>query len=115
VRFLQGGPGLAWRLGGFMPYGFILGRVENASPWSSFLTTGGGAELGVVYQQPALQADLGARAIQFDNGFRRERVRARVTLPLAQNHAVRGVCEHHGWDGGGERDECRLEWRYYYD
>lgn len=114
VRFLESGPGLAWRAGGIMPYGFVLARAEHASPWTPLIETGAGAELGLLYQKPGLQADLSARSVYFENDFRRHRLRARVTLPLSRNQALRGVCERNGWRGG-ERDECRLEWRHYYD
>ena len=114
TRFLEAGPGLAWRTGGVMPYGFAIARAEHASPWTPLIETGAGAELGLLYQQPGLQADLSARGVYFENDFRRHRFRARVTLPLSQNQALRGVCERNGWRGG-ERDECRLEYRHYYD
>ncbi len=114
TRFLEAGPGLAWRLGGIMPYGLLRARAEHVSPWTPAIETGAGAELGLLYQKPGLQADLSARGVYFENDFRRHRFRARITLPVSQNQALRFACERNGW-GGGARDECRLEWRHYYD
>lgn len=114
VRFLEAGPGLAWRWNAIMPYGLLVARVENASSWTPLLETGGGAELGVVYQSPGLQADISVRGVYLENDFRRHRLRARVTLPLSQNNAVRGVCLRDGWRGD-HVDECRLEFRHYFD
>lgn len=116
LRFVQGGPGLSWRWGRFMPYGLLAARVENASGWTPFLETGGGAELGLLYHHPDFQAGFSAHGIWFENDFFRHRGELTLNVPLSRNLAVRAECSREGWrDDVDEVDECRLGLRHYFD
>lgn len=114
ARFIQGGPGLSWRRAGFQPYGFAVARAENVAGADPAFEVGGGGELGLLYHAPGVQLGLSTRGIYFGDSAYRHRSAATVNVPVARNDAVRATCEHEGWRGGDE-NECRMEWRHYFD
>lgn len=114
LRFVQGGPGLSWQWGRFLPYGLLAARVENTSGWTPFLETGGGAELGLLYHAPSLQLGATVSGIYFENDEYRHESSLTINLPLSRNHALRGECKREGWRGDGV-NECRLGYRFFFD
>lgn len=113
LRFVQGGPGLSWQWGRFLPYGFLSARVENASGWRPFLESGAGAELGLLYHAPAVQWGVSVSGTYFENDAYRHSSRFTLNLPLSRNNALRGECWRDGWRGDGI-NECRLEFRHFF-
>ncbi len=116
VRQLQGGPGLAWRLGNAKPHVFAVARMENNSAWEPLVRAGGGVRAGVLYYAGGFQWGAGTGGVYFSNDEYRHQSDLTLNVPLARNHALRAKVLHQGWrdDDGGET-EFRLSWRYFFD
>lgn len=112
--FLEGGPGASWRLGGLMPYAFMVGRAETVSGREPAVTLAGGAEIGAVHYAGGAQLGVDLQALALDDGTGRYRARVSAGVPLARNRALRGWCAHEAWQGR-EDNACQLGWRQYFD
>ncbi len=114
LLFLQGGPGLSWQFGPWLPYVLGVARLENIDFGKSGLEPGAGASAGLLYYGNGFQWSLGAASVYFDGGFYRNRLRLEGVLRLGRNLGLMGHCEQvearHLSAG-----ECGAGLRYFYD
>lgn len=111
--YVEGGPGLAWRRGAFMPYAFLKGRLEYNSVYDGFDGVGAGAQLGVLYYKGRLSARLGFDTVYFANEDWRLRASLGANWALSRNNALR-LSLSHGWYDDDEVSEWSLAWRHYF-
>lgn len=114
VRFVQGGPGLAWQVGDVMPYGFVSARFENNSVYSSFMEPGAGAQAGALWYLPQAQVNVGAEGYYFANDEYRHRQFLRINLPLGRQSALRAGWQRDAWRGENAQ-EFSLTWRQFFN
>ena len=114
VRFVQGGPGLTWQAGGFMPYAFAVARVENNSAYSPLLEGGGGASAGALWYLPWAEINLGGEGIYFGNDEYRHRQFFHVNIPLGRQDALRAEWQRDAWRGDNENG-FSISWRHFFD
>ena len=114
TRFVRGGAGLAWRVGNWLPYGYVQARAENNDNLDPFLNTGAGAELGVLRHGRFYSLQLGGESLYFADDQYRHRALAGVQVPLHQQHGLRLSGVHDEWRGGRETS-WMLTWRFYFD
>ncbi|MCH2556200.1 MAG: DUF4105 domain-containing protein [Alcanivorax sp.] len=114
VRYLQGGAGASWRLGNLQPYLLASARAENNSEFAPLITTGGGAEAGILYHAGRWQWQAGGAGHYFVNDVYRHRSTLAVQYALTRQQGLRAEVEREGWRGDGET-EFKLQWRWYYD
>lgn len=114
TRFVRGGPGLAWRVGRWLPYGYLQARVENNDNVDPFFNTGGGAELGVLRHGNRYSFHLSAESLYFADDQYRHRGQIGLQLPLNQQNGIRLSALHDEWRGGRE-SSWMMTWRYYFD
>lgn len=122
VRFVQGGPGLTWQLGGVLPYGFVTARLENNSAYTPFLQAGGGAQAGLLAYLGRSQWDVGARGVYFGNDEYRYRYAVSGQFNLARQHGLRLEAWQDNWRTETDRrwitdheNGFTLSWLYYVD
>lgn len=114
VRFVQGGPGVTWQAGNFMPYGFLTARLENNSAYSSFLEPGGGAQAGLLWYLPRAQVNAGGEGYYFANDEYRHRQFLRINVPLGRQSAIRAEWQRDGWRGDNDKG-FSLTWRQFFN
>ncbi|MFP1680186.1 DUF4105 domain-containing protein [Alloalcanivorax sp. C16-2] len=114
ARYVQGGAGASWRLGNLQPYLLASARAENNSDFAPLITTGGGAEAGILYHAGRWQWQLGGAGHYFINDVYRHRTTLAVQYALARQHGLRAEVEREGWRGDGDT-EFKLQWRWYFD
>lgn len=112
--FLQGGPGLSWRLGDLMPYVLATVRLEHDWAIAPAFRIGGGAEAGVLYYGRFVQLGLRARALYFQSGYSRHSTAVTVDVPITKDNAVRVDCSHASYHAG-DANSCRLAWRHFFN
>ena len=111
--YLDGGPGLSWRLGHILPYVFAAGRLETVAVQEPSVVAGLGANAGALWITPTVQWGLEWAQRYFAPGFDRQRATLTANLPVSRNNAVRGEC---GYESGqaASRGDCRLSFRRYF-
>ncbi|KYZ84514.1 DUF4105 domain-containing protein [Alloalcanivorax xenomutans] len=114
TRYVQGGAGLSWRWQGWQPYMLLSARAENNSAFSTWITPGGGAEAGLLYNTGAWQWQLSSAGHYFTNDEYRHRSRFSAHYALGRQHGLRASLEREGWRGDSDTG-FNLEWRWYYD
>ncbi|GAA5126536.1 DUF4105 domain-containing protein [Alloalcanivorax gelatiniphagus] len=114
VRYVQGGAGASWRLGNLQPYLLASARAENNSDFAPWITTGGGAEAGLLYHAGRWQWQAGGAGHYFVNDVYRYRSTLAVQYALTGQQGLRAEVEREGWRGDGET-EFKLQWRWYFD
>lgn len=114
TRFVRGGPGLAWRVGGWLPYGYLQARAENNDNVDPFINTGAGAELGVLRHGEHYSAHLAAESFYFADDQYRHRLQAGVQLSINQQNGIRFSASHDEWRGGRE-NTWKVTWRHYFN
>lgn len=114
TRQIQGGPGVSWRFGNFIPYAFATARAENNSAHNPLVSTAAGARTGILWYGNGFQFGVETQGYYFHNDDRRHRSSATLNVPLATHHALRATVERDGGRGRAET-EFRLQWRYYFD
>lgn len=114
TRFVRGGPGLAWRVGGWLPYGYLQARLENNDNVEPFFNGGGGAELGVLRHGSHYSFHLSAESLYFADDQYRHRGQIGLQLPINQQNGIRLSASHDDWRGGRETS-WTMTWRYYFD
>ncbi|HEY9036784.1 MAG TPA: DUF4105 domain-containing protein [Pseudomonadales bacterium] len=114
VRFVQGGPGLAWQADNLMPYAFITARLENNSVYSPFLEPGAGAQAGLLWYLPYAEINIGSDGTYFANDDYRYRYFTHINIPISRQSAIRLEWQHKTWRGDHE-DEVSLTWRQFFD
>ena len=114
TRHVQGGAGLSWSLGPFMPYGYAMARAENNSAHDPFVSTAAGASSGILWYAGSFQAGLDAQGLYYQNDDVSFTASATLNVPVAPDHAIRARIER---EGSRERAETEfsLSWRYYFD
>jgi len=106
VAFLHGGPGLAWRMGAFMPYAFVAARLEHHPHADQTLEPAAGGNLGILWYHGHLQLGVDAEGYGFRDDAYRYRTRLRANLPVSKNTAIRAEVLREGVRGDGW-----LEWQ----
>lgn len=114
TRFVRGGPGLAWRVGGWLPYGYLQARAENNDNIDPFINTAAGAELGVLRHGDHYSLHLAAESFYFADDQYRHRLQAGVQVPISQQNGIRFSASHDEWRGGRE-NTWKVTWRYYFN
>lgn len=113
TRYLQGGPGLAWQAGDFIPYVYATARIENNSAWSSFIESGAGSDMGVLYYRGRLSAQLGLSGMYFVNDAWRATAKMGVNWALGRDNAVRLTAQHERYRDA-RINQWSLGWRHYF-
>ena len=111
--FVHGGPGLAWRLGAFMPYAFLAARLEHHPDADQALDPGAGGSLGVLWYHSHLQLGMDAEGYAFRDEAYRYRSRLRANVPISKNMAIRAEVRREGIRGEGWL-EWQLSWRQFF-
>lgn len=114
TRFVDGGAGAGWKVGEWLPYGYLLARVENNDDIQVFLNGGAGAELGVLRHFPFASVQLSARSLYFSEADYRHLYSAGVQLPISRRHGLR-LSVAHEVTREDEQTEWALTWRHYFD
>ena len=114
THFVRGGPGLAWRVGRWLPYGYLQARVENNDNVDPFFNSGGGAELGLLRHGDRYSFHLSAESLYFADDQYRHRGQVGLQVPLNQQNGIRLSAFHDEWRGGRETS-WMMTWRYYFD
>lgn len=114
VRYVHGGAGASWRLGAWQPYLLASARAENNSHFAPWVTTGGGAEAGILYHAGRWQWQAGSIGHYFTNDVYRHRSTLAVQYALTRQQGLRAQLEREGWRGDGDT-EFKLQWRWYFD
>ena len=114
TRFVRGGPGLAWRLGRWLPYGYLQARIENNDNVEPFINSAGGAELGLLRHGDHYSLHLSGESLYFADDQYRHRGQIGVQLPVTQQNGIRLSAVHDEWRGGRETS-WMMTWRYYFD
>lgn len=89
TRFVRGGPGLAWRVGRWLPYGYLQARIENNDNLDPFINSGGGAELGLLRHGDHYSLHLSGESLYFADDQYRHRGQIGVQLPITQQNGIR--------------------------
>ena len=113
VRYVQGGPGMSWRLGPVIPYTLLLARAENSSAWEQTVETAFGASAGAIWYAGPMQIGVGSEGYRLLNDAFRHDTTLTMHVALARNHGLRGEVERQRWRDNQET-EWRLGWRYYF-
>ncbi|KAF0808197.1 hypothetical protein A167_02705 [Alcanivorax sp. S71-1-4] len=114
TRFVEGGPGLSWRIGSVQPYLYSVFRAENNSAWDNLVEGAAGASTGVVWYTRRAELGLGVQGYYLTNDAYRHRTSLTANVPLGRSDALRLDVERLGWRGDGDT-EWRLSWRHYFD
>jgi hypothetical protein len=113
-RFLRGGPGMAWRAGAWIPYGYLQARLENTDRQKPFINSGAGAELGLLRHGQHYSLHVAAESLYFADDQYRHRLQAGVQLPMTRQQGLRLSASHDDWRHG-EETTWMMTWRYYFD
>jgi hypothetical protein len=114
TRFVRGGPGLAWRAGGWLPYAYLQARAENNDNVDPFINSAAGAELGLLRHGQHYSLHLAAESLYFADDQYRHRGQVGVQLPITRQNGIRFSGVHDEWRGGRETS-WMVTWRYYFD
>ena len=114
TRFVRGGPGLAWRVGRWLPYGYLQARIENNDNLDPFINSGGGAELGLLRHGDHYSFHLSGESLYFADDQYRHRGHIGLQVPVTQQNGIRLSAMHDEWRGGRETS-WMMTWRYYFD
>ena len=114
TRFIEGGPGMSWRVGDVMPYAYATFRAENSGGWDNLVEGAAGLTSGLVWYTPVAELGVGAQGYYLTNDAYRHRTSLTANVPLGRRNAVRLDLERVGWRGDGDT-EWRLSWRHYFD
>ncbi|WP_158583440.1 DUF4105 domain-containing protein [Salinisphaera sp. Q1T1-3] len=111
--YLDGGPGLSWRVGDVVPYVFAAARLETVATQEPTFGTGLGANAGALWITPTVQWGLELSQRYFAQGFHRTRAGLSANLPVSRNNALRARCEYESWNAQGQAD-CQLSFRHFF-
>lgn len=114
TRFVRGGPGLAWRAGRWLPYGYLQARMENNDNLDPFINSGAGAELGVLRHGNHYSVHVSAESLYFADDQYRHRGQVGLQVPINQQNGIRLSALHDEWRHGRETS-WMMTWRYYFD
>lgn len=113
ATYLQGGPGLSWAAGDFIPYVYLQARLEHNAAYAPFAESGVGSQLGLLYYHGRLTAQLAANGLYFTNGDWRTRARLGVNWALGRNDALR-IDAQREWYRHLQVNQWSLSWRHFF-